>query len=291
MKKLLTKRNVKRLLLVLAALAVAFLVVGCAPTTGANGKVNPISHTSGSWWDRWVVFYISQFLLWMAKQLGNSYGWTIILFTILVRVIVLPLSAISINSTKKMQKLQPQIEELKKKYPGKDVESRQALNEETNKLYKEAGVNPAAGCLPLLIQMPFMIALYSAIARTPELQAGHFLWMDLGSYDPYYVLPILAAGFTFLSTWIAQLSTPQTDAAGATKSMMYVMPLIIGVSAIRLQSAITLYWVISNLFQVLQTLLLQNPFTYQKELKEQEEQERSRKRKLSKAYKKYGYRK
>ena len=203
MKDILTKRNVKRLLAVLAVITLAVVLTGCA-AQGANGQVAPISHTSGNWWDRWIVYYMSAFILWLAKLMGNSYGWAIIVFTIIVRVILLPLNAISIRSTTKMQSIQPQINELRKKYPGRDTESRTLLQQETNKLYKEAGVNPYAGCLPLIIQLPVMYALYGAILRTPQLQTGRFLWMDLSKPDPYFIMPILAMAFTFLSTYISQ---------------------------------------------------------------------------------------
>lgn len=102
MKDILTKRNVKRLLVLLALVAIAVTVSGCAPTNGQAQA--PISHTSGNWWDRWIVYYVSAFLLWLAKLLGNNYGWTIIVFTILIRIILLPLNALSIKSTTKMQR-------------------------------------------------------------------------------------------------------------------------------------------------------------------------------------------
>ena len=164
-----------------------------------------------------------------------------------------------------MQSIQPQINELRKKYPGRDTESRTLLQRETNKLYKEAGVNPYAGCLPLIIQLPVMYALYGAILRTPQLQTGRFLWMDLSKPDPYYIMPILAMAFTFLSTYISQLSTPASSQNGMTKIMTYGMSIMVGVMALQFQSAITLYWVISNLFQAVQTFILQNPIKYKKE--------------------------
>lgn len=290
MKDILTKRNVKRLLAVLAVAILAVVLTGCA-TTGANGQATPISHTSGNWWDRWIVYYMSAFILWLAKLMGNSYGWAIIVFTVIVRVILVPLNAISIRSTTKMQSIQPQINELRKKYPGRDTESRTLLQQETNKLYKEAGVNPYTGCLPVLIQLPVMYALYSAILRTPQLQTGRFLWMDLSKPDPYYIMPILAMIFTFLSTYISQLSTPKSSQNGMTKVMMYGMSIMVGVMALNFQSAITLYWVISNLFQALQTFILQNPIKYRREQEAKAEAERERKRKLRRAYKRLGRKK
>lgn len=284
MKDILSKKSTKRLLAALALVTVFALVLsGCATQT--TQKPTPISHNSSNWWDAWVVYYLSQFVLWIAKVFGGSYGWAIIIFTVIIRVILLPLNAVQINSTRKMQEIQPELKALQEKYSSKDLETRNKLNEETQKLYKEAGVNPYAGCLPMVIQLPVMWALYQAIWRTPELQNGKFLWMDLGKPDPYYILPILAAVFTFLSSYIATLSVPKSSQTTMTKMMSYVMAIMVGIWAIVFQSAISLYWVISNLFQVGQTLVLQNPFKYRKEQEAKEEAERERQRKMRRAYK------
>ena len=284
MKDILSKKSTKRLLVALALVTVFALVLsGCATQT--TQKPTPISHNSNNWWDAWVVYYLSQFVLWIAKVCGGSYGWAIIIFTVIIRVILLPLNAVQINSTRKMQEIQPELKALQEKYSSKDLETRNKLNEETQKLYKEAGVNPYAGCLPMVIQLPVMWALYQAIWRTPELQNGKFLWMDLGKPDPYYILPILAAVFTFLSSYIATLSVPKSSQTTMTKLMSYAMAIMVGIWAIIFQSAISLYWVISNLFQVGQTLVLQNPFKYRKEQEAKEEAERERQRKMRRAYK------
>lgn len=284
MKDILSKKSTKRLLAALALVTVFALVLsGCATQT--TQKPTPISHNSSNWWDAWVVYYLSQFVLWIAKVCGGSYGWAIIIFTVIIRVILLPLNAVQINSTRKMQEIQPELKALQEKYSSKDLETRNKLNEETQKLYKEAGVNPYAGCLPMVIQLPVMWALYQAIWRTPEMQNGKFLWMDLGKPDPYYILPILATVFTFLSSYIATLSVPKSSQTTMTKMMSYVMAIMVGIGAIVFQSAISLYWVISNLFQVGQTLVLQNPFKYRKEQEAKEEAERERQRKMRRAYK------
>lgn len=284
MKDILSKKSTKRLLAALALVTVFALVLsGCATQT--TQKPTPISHNSSNWWDAWVVYYLSQFVLWIAKVCGGSYGWAIIIFTVIIRVILLPLNAVQINSTRKMQEIQPELKALQEKYSSKDLETRNKLNEETQKLYKEAGVNPYAGCLPMVIQLPVMWALYQAIWRTPEMQNGKFLWLDLGKPDPYYILPILATVFTFLSSYIATLSVPKSSQTTMTKMMSYVMAIMVGIWAIVFQSAISLYWVISNLFQVGQTLVLQNPFKYRKEQEAKEEAERERQRKMRRAYK------
>ena len=287
MKDILTKKNVKRLLVLLTVVALAVVLTGCAST----GTLKPVSHTSGSWWDRWVIYYMSTFLLWLSKLIGNNYGWAIIIFTIIVRLILYPLSAIQIKSTTKMQKIQPEIDALRKKYPGSDTETRTLLSQETNKLYKEAGINPYAGCLPLIIQMPVMLALYGAIAQTPQLMTGHFMWMDLGKPDPYFIMPILSMILTFASTYISQLSMPKESQTWSSKIMTYGMSIMVGVMGIYFQSAIVVYWVISNLFQVVQTFILQNPIKYRRELEEKERQERERKRQLRRTYKRLKRRK
>ena len=287
MKDILTKKNVKRLLVLLTMVALAVVLTGCAST----GTLKPVSHTSGSWWDRWVIYYMSTFLLWLSKLIGNNYGWAIIIFTIIVRLILYPLSAIQIKSTTKMQKIQPEMDALRKKYPGSDTESRTLLSQETNKLYKEAGVNPYAGCLPLIIQMPVMLALYGAIAQTPQLMTGHFMWMDLGKPDPYFIMPILSMILTFASTYISQLSMPKESQTLSSKIMTYGMSIMVGVMGIYFQSAIVVYWVISNLFQVVQTFILQNPIKYRREQEEKERQERERKRQLRRTYKRLKRRK
>ena len=128
-----------------------------------------------------------------------------------------------------------------------------------------------------------MFALYQAIYKTAELRNGSFLWMQLGKADPYYIMAVLAALFTFLSTYISSISNPQQNAT--TKMMTWIMPIFIFVPALTFPSAITLYWVVTNAFQVLQTLAFQNPFKYRRKQREKEEQERERQRKIRKAKK------
>lgn len=279
MKKFLTKRNLKRVLGLSALLVLAVVLTGCSTTNG------PIDPNSSSFWDKYILYNMSSFLLWIAKMVNNSYGWAIVIFTIIVRVVLLPLNAMSIKNMKKTQDMTPQLDALKKKYSSKDQDTQKKLQEETQKLYSEAGVNPAAGCLPMLLQLPVMFALYQTIFRTPQLQDGTFLWMKLGSPDPIYLMPILAAVFTFLSSYISQMSTPASSQNTMTKMMTYVSPLIIAIPAISFPTAISLYWVISNAFQVVQTFVLQNPFKYQREIEAREEAERNRKKDIRRAYK------
>lgn len=269
----------KKHLLLLAALFLVVVVV----ISGCSNINEPITKNSPGFWNHYVLYQFSRFILWLASLVKNSYGWAIVLFTIIVRIILLPINWWQIRSMNKQMQVQPQMKALQEKYSAKDMETQQKLQAETKKLYAEAGINPIAGCLPLLIQLPVMWALYQAIYRTTELRNGHFLWMELGNPDPIYILPILAAIFTFLSTWIANLSQPEQPQA--TKVMMWIMPIMILIPAITISSAISVYWVVSNAFQVLQTLLLQNPFKYKKQQQEKLQREKQRQKALRKAKK------
>ncbi|WP_054652324.1 membrane protein insertase YidC [Limosilactobacillus equigenerosi] len=243
----------------------------------SNQPIN--SHSTGIW-DHYIVYNCSQFIIWLSKHFGG-YGMGIIIFTILIRIIILPLMYYQTKSMLKTQELAPKLKELQQKYSTRDRETMQKLQMEQQRLYKEAGVNPFASLLPLLVQLPVMWALYQAIWRTNVLRSGSFLWVQLGSTDPYLILPILAALFTFISSWLAMASMPEKNPMST--SMTYIMPIFIFIMALQFTSAITLYWVVSNAFQVGQVLLLQNPFKLRKEREAKQRAEKARQRKLAKA--------
>lgn len=205
----------------------------------------------------------------------------IIIFTIIIRIIILPLMFYQTKSMMKTQELAPQLKALQKKYSSKDRETMQQLQIEQQKLYKEAGVNPFASMLPLLIQLPVMWALYQAIWRTAQLKTGTFLWLQLGHTDPYFVLPILAAVFTFISSWLSMASMPEKNSM--TTTMTWVMPIMIFFMALQFSAAITLYWVVTNAFQVVQTLVIQNPFKIRREREAKQAAQKAKQRKIEKA--------
>ena len=240
----------------------------------------PVTSHSTGLWDHYIVYNFSQFIIWLSNNCGG-YGMGIIIFTIIIRVLLLPLMFYQTKSMLKTQELAPKLKAIQKKYSSRDRESMVKMQEETSKLYKEAGVNPWASMLPLIIQLPIMWALYQAIWRTPQLRHGTFLWLQLGHTDPYYILPVLAALFTFLSSWLSMASMPERNAM--TSAMTWFMPIMVFFMALGFSSAITLYWVVSNAFQVVQTLLLQNPFKIRREREAKEKQAKARKRKLEKA--------
>ena len=138
----------------------------------------------------------------------------------------------------------------------------------------------------MLIQMPILIALYQAIWRSPVLKNGDFLWMHLGEKDPYYIMPILAAIFTFLTSKLSMMGQPEGTNNMMNNMMLYFMPIMTGFIAFNLPSALSIYWVVTNAFSVGQTLLLQNPFKIRREREEKEAAEKARKKRLEKAKRK-----
>ncbi|WP_057769265.1 membrane protein insertase YidC [Lactobacillus selangorensis] len=248
----------------------------------AGCSTTPVTSHSTGFWDRTVIYNFSQFILWLSKMFGGNYGWGIIVFTIIIRIIILPLTWWQTKSMEGQQAVAPQLQALQKKYPGKDAESRQKLQDETQKLYAEAGVNPVAGCLPVVVQFPVLIALYQAIYRTSALKQGTFLWMQLGKPDPFYVMAILAAIFTFGTTYLSTMSQPKNS---MTNVMMWGMPLIIFFTAMNIASAVSIYWVVTNAFSVFQTLLIQRPFSKRREQQEKVQEEKDHEKALAKARK------
>lgn len=240
----------------------------------------PVTSHSTGLWDHYIVYNFSRFIIWLSNNCGG-YGMGIIIFTIIIRVLLLPLMFYQTKSMLKTQELAPKLKAIQKKYSSRDRESMVKMQEETSKLYKEAGVNPWASMLPMIIQLPIMWALYQAIWRTPELRHGTFLWLQLGHTDPYYILPILAALFTFLSSWLSMASMPERNAM--TSAMTWFMPIMVFFMALGFSSAITLYWVVTNAFQVVQTLIIQNPFKIRREREEKQQAEKVKRRKIEKA--------
>lgn len=254
----------KRLLLLAGMLGLTMFLAACS--TG------PISGESTGFWDRYIIFNFSQIIIWLSNLFGGNYGVGIIAFTLVVRIILLPVTYYQTKSSRKMTDIQPELKTLQEKHSSKDAETQELLRTETAKLYEDAGVNPAAGCLPLLIQMPVLIALYQSISRTEVLKSGDFLWANLGTPDPYFILPILAALLTLATSKLASMS--QSVANPTTAIMTYMMPVMILFISITLPSAVSLYFVVSNGFSVAQTLLLNNPFKINRERKEKEEIQR-----------------
>jgi YidC/Oxa1 family membrane protein insertase len=212
----------------------------------------------------WDIFRLTVPILWIMRNLHAvipNYGIVLIVFSVLVKVVVWPLTHKSHESMKRMQTLQPLIKELKEKY-GKDP---QRLQKETMKLYKEHKVNPMGGCLPVLIQMPLFIALFSVFRSTIELRGADFmLWMsDLSAPDYIFhlpfSLPMYGAGVAVLPI-IMGLSTYFQSKLTMTdpnqKMMLYLMPVFLIVIFNKLPSGLTLYYTLFNILSLLQQRLI-----------------------------------
>jgi YidC/Oxa1 family membrane protein insertase len=187
-------------------------------------------------------------LKWLHSYVGN-WGWAIIGLTILINLAIAPLRHKSVVSMRKMQALQPQLKAIQDHYAGLKVTdpARQKMNTEIMNLYREKGVNPASGCVPMLLTMPILFAFYSLLSQAIELRGAEFgLWItDLSEHDPYYVTPVLMA----ISMFWQQKITPST-ADPAQQKIMMMMPLMFGVMFLWVPSGLVLYWFVGNLWAI-----------------------------------------
>lgn len=241
----------RRILLLLSMVGVLALLAGCT-------QINqPITAESEGFWNTYIVYPLSQLITYVAKMTNNNFGLAIIIVTILIRLLILPLMIKQMKSTKAMQAIQPEMQKLREKYSSKDQKTQQKLQQETMALMQKHGVNPLAGCFPIIIQMPILIGFYHAIMRTREIAEHSFLWFDLGERDPYFILPILAGVFTFIQQKLMMAGNAQQNPQMAM--MLWLMPIMIVIFAINFPAALSLYWVVGNLFMIAQTFLIKGP--------------------------------
>ncbi|MFY4776216.1 YidC family membrane integrase SpoIIIJ [Metabacillus sp. RGM 3146] len=234
------------------------MLVGLVALMSGCTQVNqPINAQSTGFWNQYIVYPLSQLITYVAELTGNNYGLSIIIVTILVRLVILPLMIKQLRSSKAMQDLQPEMKLLREKYSSKDQQTQQKLQKETMELFQKHGVNPLAGCFPLIVQMPILIGFYHAIMRTRAIAEHSFLWFDLGHKDPYYILPIVAGVATFIQQKLMMAGTANQNPQMAM--MVWLMPIMIIIFAINFPAALSLYWVVGNIFMILQTLLINKP--------------------------------
>lgn len=199
---------------------------------------------------------------WVLRHLGdilNSGGLAIIVFTIVIKTLMLPLTIKSIRSSKAMQELAPKIKELQKKHGG----DRQKASAETMALYQTHGVNPMAGCLPMVIQMPIFFGVYFGIRAMSQsgvdVWANGFLWLpDLGNADPLHILPVLAGIFQFIQSRMMRpanqkITDPQQQ---IMNTMMTFMPLTVVLFGWTFLSGAVIYWVVQAIYSVVQQWLI-----------------------------------
>ena len=178
-----------------------------------------------------------------------NYGLAIILLTIVIKIILYPISAKQISSMKKMGELQPKMKELQERFKN----DKPRLNQEMADLYKKEGVNPLSGCLPLLVQMPILIAIFYGIRDYSYIGTPSWFWIkDLAASDPTYVLPVVSA----LTTYIQSKQTTADPSNPQNKIMLYFMPLFIGYISLQFPAGLVLYWIVTNTMQIGQQWLM-----------------------------------
>jgi YidC/Oxa1 family membrane protein insertase len=181
-------------------------------------------------------------LTFLHENLKLGYGWVLILFGVLMRVVLFPLNQKAMRSQIKNMAVQPLIQEIQAKY--KDQPEK--LQKEMMKLYKEHGFNPLGGCLPMLLPWPVLIALFFVFQNTIQLRGVPFLWLpDLSAPDPYFILPAFLGISMFLLQWVSMRSMPQTNQQ--MKMMMYVMPVMMVFIFFQLASGLNLYYSVANI--------------------------------------------
>lgn len=184
-------------------------------------------------------------LLVFFADLTKSSGLAIILLTIFIRLVLYPLTLSQSKSLAAMRELQPKMEELQRKYKDKPQEYQRKLME----LYQEHKVNPLGGCLPVLVQLPFLWALFRVLKDFPLEQRQFLLW-DLAEKDPFYILPVLSGVTTYAQMRMTATGDP------TQRAMLLIMPVFLMWISARFDAGLVLYWVVSNLFSIGQQYLI-----------------------------------
>ena len=239
-------------------------VLETIPVAGVAGSSEPdLRKLVDFGWLGYIARPLFLWLKWTHNHIVPNWGWAIVLQTLIISLALSPLRFMQQKSALEMQRVAPHIKSIQekyKKYSMGDPRKRQ-MQEEIAAVYKEHGVNPAAGCLPLLIQMPFLFAYYRMLGVALDLRFAHWLWIkDLSAYDPYYILPV----FLVLSMFIMQRMTPMTGMdPSQQKMMMVVMPIMMGFIFRFLAAGLNLYYAESNLISMVQQWIMNRTSTGQ----------------------------
>jgi YidC/Oxa1 family membrane protein insertase len=204
-------------------------------------------------WFDFLVVPLLRALKWVNSYVGN-YGWSIVVLTILINLAMFPLRHKSVVSMRKMQELQPQMKAIQDRYAKYKMTdpARSKMNEEVMALYKQHGTNPAAGCVPMLLTLPVLIAFYAMLSVAIELRGAPFMgWIrDLSAADPWFVTPVIMG----LTMFVQQRMTPSVGDPVQQKMMMF-MPIMFTAMLMRAPSGLVLYWTVSNLWGIGQQTL------------------------------------
>ena len=191
-----------------------------------------------------VSLVVVKILFWMHERLSLAYGWVLVFFGVLIRLLLWPLQARAMESQMRMQAVQPLMQEIQTRYKGEP----EKLQREMLKLYKEHKVNPLGGCLPMLLPMPVLLALFFVFSNTIEFRGVPFLWLpDLARHDPTYIIPVVMGLSMFAVSKIGQRGLPPNPQA---KLLLYVMPAVLTFVFLKLASGLNLYYAVQNLISL-----------------------------------------
>ncbi|HZC21997.1 MAG TPA: membrane protein insertase YidC [Candidatus Binatia bacterium] len=207
------------------------------------------------WWGI-IAKPLFVWLKWTYHHVVPNWGWAIVIQTLIISIALLPLRITQMKSMLKMQRVAPQIKSIQEKYKKYSLKDprKAAMNEEISALYKKEGVNPAGGCLPMLIQMPFLFAYYRMLGTALDLRHAQWLWIkDLSAADPIFILPILMV----ISSLVTQRMTPQGGMDPQQQKMLNVMmPLMMGFIFFRLAAGLNLYYAVVNVIGIAQQAVM-----------------------------------
>ena len=222
------------------------------PVPGVAGADNDLNGLVDFGWWGIIAKPLFLWLRWTHNHIVANWGWAIVVQTLIINLALLPLRITQMKSMLKMQRVAPQIKSIQEKYKKYSMRDprKAAMQEEISAVYKTEGVNPAGGCIPLLIQFPFLISYYKMLGTALDLRHAHWLWIhDLSAADPFYLLPIVMV----LSSLLVQRMTPQAGMDPAQQRMMTVMmPLMMGFLFFRFAAGLNLYYAVVNLIGIAQ---------------------------------------
>jgi YidC/Oxa1 family membrane protein insertase len=197
-----------------------------------------------------IANVVARVLVWMHQNLKLEYGWVLVLFGLAVRILMWPLNQKAMHSSMAMQAIQPEIKAVQERYK----QEPQRLQQEMMKLYKEHGVNPLGGCLPMLLPMPVLFALFFVFRETIEFRGVPFLWIpDLSRADPLYIIPVLMGLSMFVVSKLGQRGIPPNP---QSKMMVYFMPVMLTVLFFKFSAGLNLYYAVSNIASIPQQWMI-----------------------------------
>jgi len=259
----------KKFLVTAMMIATVLFLTGCA--AGPVERLPLTPNNASGFWESFFVLPLTQFITWLHSILGGSLGLAIILATVLSRLVVMPLTLRSMSMSAKMQELAPEQEKIKKKYANKpDRESQMKMQQEIGALFRESGVNPMAGCLPMLIQMPIMIAFFQSMQRHPLIatvdESVLFFGLNLAEIGGIanYIFAALVAGLMFYSQKKMQQkqkaqgigNNPMAGSMGMMNIGFAVMMFMVVIST---NLAMGLFFLVGQIMANVQSIIMKKP--------------------------------